>query len=294
MQLSRELFDKLKESVPFFSNFSDGELLALLKLSAREVFQDEEIIFKEGTRGDKMYIIMAGTVRISKYLGNKKEEVLAKLQSGACFGEMGVIDQSPRSARATVEGGEALILVIKESLLKESNVMLAYKLYKNFSVMLAQRLRETNNKLSDVSQEDTSASAQLKDLVKKRMEQGQSLQGVNLKGADLNGVYLHNANLEKAILINSSMNEAKMKQANLTGAKMVNTSLNGADFNQANLSGADFTGSNFENANFEGCVFSGCTFDGAELSKADMEKIKVIAASPKKAAPKKPVPKKQS
>ncbi len=75
MQLSKDIFLKLKESVSFFSSFSTGELLALLKLANSESFSDGEIIFKEKTHGDKMYIILTGTVRISKYLGNKKEEV---------------------------------------------------------------------------------------------------------------------------------------------------------------------------------------------------------------------------
>ena len=77
MQLSKDIFLKLKETVSFFASFSTGELLALLKLANSESFEDGEIIFKEKTHGDKMYIILTGTVRISKYLGNKKEEEIA-------------------------------------------------------------------------------------------------------------------------------------------------------------------------------------------------------------------------
>ena len=132
MQLTREIFSKLKESVEFFNGFTDAELLGLLKSTSREIFKDGDIVFKEKTRGDKMYIIVSGCVRISRNIGNKQEEVLAKLNSGACFGEMGIIDGSPRSARATVEGGDALIMTLKEGLLREGNAVLAYKLYKNF------------------------------------------------------------------------------------------------------------------------------------------------------------------
>ena len=101
MQLNKEIFTRLKESVVFFSNFNDGELLALLKSTQREVFEDNEIVFKEGTRGDKMYIVIAGQVKISRSIGRNQEEVLATLDAGALFGEMGPIDESPRSARAT-------------------------------------------------------------------------------------------------------------------------------------------------------------------------------------------------
>ena len=281
VHLTKDVFMRLKESVQFFSNFNDGELLALLKSASREAFKDGDIIFKEGTRGDKMYVILSGKVRISRPLGKKEEEILATLTAGACFGEMGVIDQSPRSARATVEGETALILVIKEYLLKESNLMLAYKLYKNFSVMLAARLREANNKIQDLSSEDKSASSQLKDLVKKKSEQGQNLHGVNLRGADLAGIYLHNANLESAIMIDANMSHAKCKQANFKGARLLNANFSQTDFTGVNLQGADFTGAKFDEVTFSQCNMSGVVFDGVDLTKTQMEELKIGKPKPK-------------
>lgn len=268
MQLSKEIFVKLKQTVSFFQSLSDGELLALLKLAVSESYADGEVVFKEKSRGDQMYIILNGTVRISKYLGAKKEEVLAKLTSGACFGEMGVIDQSPRSATATIEGGPAVLLVIKESLLSENNILLAYKLYRSFSLMLAQRLRETNDKLQNAAAGDRDASEQLKTLLKKRLDKGQSLQGANLKGADLTEVFMNNANLEKAILINAKFNETKCKQTNFSHTKMTGAQLSGITFEHANFEGADFTGSKFENVEFVNCKFTKANFTAAEMPEA--------------------------
>ncbi|MBU2646667.1 pentapeptide repeat-containing protein [bacterium] len=268
MQLSKEIFIKLKQSVSFFQSLSDGELLALLKLAVSESFADGEVVFKEKSRGDTMYIILSGTVRISKSIGSKKEEILAKLTSGACFGEMGVIDQSPRSASATIEGGPAVLLVIKESLLSENNILLAYKLYKNFSLMLAQRLRETNDKLQNAAAGDRDASAQLKSLLKKKLDQGQSLQGANLKGADLTEVFMNNANLEHAILIGAKFIETKCKQTNFSHAKMTGVELKSITFENANFEGADFTGSKFENVEFSSCNMTKANFTGAEMPDA--------------------------
>src|SRR3970040_609096 len=95
MQLNREIFTKLKENVAIFRNFNDGELLGVLKATQREVFQDNEIVFKEGTRGDKMYIIISGGIRISRPIGRKEEEVLARLESGQLFCEMGPMHKPP-------------------------------------------------------------------------------------------------------------------------------------------------------------------------------------------------------
>lgn len=268
MQLSKEIFLKLKESVSFFSSFTDGELLGLLKLAVSQKYSDGDIIFKENSRGEEMYIILAGNVRITKYVGNKKEEVLTVLQPGACFGEMGVINQSPRSASAYVEGGDAILLVINEKLLSQNNMLLAFKLYRNFAKMLAERLRETNEKFQAATIGDRNTSAQLKELLKKRTEKGQSLKGANLKGADLSGMFLNNADLRETVFIDATLNETKCKQTNFSHAKFTNAHLSSITFEKADFTGADFTAAKFERVDFRSCNMSGAKFIGAELSES--------------------------
>ncbi len=266
MQLSKEIFIKLKESVSFFSSFTDGELLALLKLAVSEKYSDGDVVFKENSKGDQMYIILSGNVKITKYLGNKKEEVLTILQPGACFGEMGVINQSPRSAGAIIEGGDAVLLVINESLLSQHNVLLAFKLYRNFAKMLAERLRETNEKFQAATMGDRTTSAQLKDLLKKRLEKGQSLKGANLKSADLSGMFLNNADLQETVFIEAKLHETRCKQANFSNATFINADFSEMTFDHADLSGADFTAAKFKRVDFKSCNMAGAKFTGAELS----------------------------
>lgn len=275
MQLSKEIFEKLKGSVSFFSSFTDGELIALLKLAETETFSAEQVIFKEKTKGDKMYIILAGAVRISRAIGNKKEEVLVILKPGACFGEMGVIDQSPRSASATVDGGNAILLSLKDSLLSQRNVLLAYKLYKNFSIMLAGRMRETNDKLQEASAGDRTSSSQLKELLKKKIEKGASFQGANLKGVDLSGAFLNNANMEYSILVGAQFSDTKCKQTNFNNTRLVAAKFNRVDFEGSNFQNADFTGSTFKEVTFTSCNMAGAKFYGADLTEAEMEELKI-------------------
>ncbi len=59
-----------------------------------------EVIFKEGDVSDNAYIIKTGQVEISKGEG-KQKVVLAVLKDGDIFGEMGLIEDKPRSATAT-------------------------------------------------------------------------------------------------------------------------------------------------------------------------------------------------
>lgn len=269
MQLNRDIFMKLKDNVVIFRNFNDGELLGVLKSTQREVFDDGEIVFKEGTRGDKMYIIITGGVRISRPIGRKEEEVLARLESGQLFGEMGPIDQSPRSARATAEG-QTVLLSLREAILRENNLGLAYKLYKNFSVMLAERLRATNERLTELSMSGRDTSDRIKNLVKSRMEKGQGLKGTDLRGANLTEVFLHNADLRDSLMISANLTGAKMKGANMQNARLINANFSHADLQGAVFSNADFSGANFSGANLDGANMNGATFTGADFSETEL------------------------
>ncbi len=269
MQLNKEIFAKLKENVSFFQNFNDGELLALLKSTQREVFDDNEVVFKEGTRGDKLYILIAGQIRISRNIGRNQEEVLVTLDNGALFGEMGPLDQSPRSAIATAIGATVL-LSLRESILRQNSMGLAYKLFKNFSVMLAERLRTTNQRLTDLSMSDRDSSNRIKELIKKRIERGDGLKGADLRGANLTEIFLGSADLKDSILISANLTSAKLSKANLQNCVLVNANLTGADLSGANFAGANFTGATFDAANFSGATIQGSDFTAADFANADI------------------------
>lgn len=269
MQLNKEIFTRLRDNVQVFAGFNDGELLGVLKSTQREVFEDNEVVFKEGTRGDKMYIIISGTVRISRPMGRKQEEVLAKIENGQVFGEMGPIDQSPRSARATAEGSTVL-LSLREQILREHNVGLAYKIYKNLAVMMAERLRATNERLTDLSLSGRDTSDRIKNLVKSRMEKGIGLKGTDLRGANLTEVFLHNADLKDSLMINANLTGAKMKGANLQQAKLINANFSDSDLSGSSFNGADFSGANLTGANLTGANLSGANFTAAEFGDAEM------------------------
>jgi CRP/FNR family cyclic AMP-dependent transcriptional regulator len=58
-------------------------------------FKPGEVIFAEGDKGDKMYVIRSGEVEIERH-----GKVVEKLSHGGIFGEMALIDGSPRAATA--------------------------------------------------------------------------------------------------------------------------------------------------------------------------------------------------
>ena len=64
-------------------------------------FDADDVIFNEGEPGDCLYLIVSGSVRISKIGRGGQQETIGNIQPGNFFGEMALIDGEPRSAKAT-------------------------------------------------------------------------------------------------------------------------------------------------------------------------------------------------
>jgi CRP-like cAMP-binding protein len=58
-------------------------------------FKPGEVIFSEGDKGDKMYVIRSGEVEVER-----DGKIVETLSGGGIFGEMALIDGSPRAATA--------------------------------------------------------------------------------------------------------------------------------------------------------------------------------------------------
>jgi CRP/FNR family cyclic AMP-dependent transcriptional regulator len=86
------------------------ETAALTKF--RQRYQKSEVIFKEGSTGSEMYLIRSGRVLLSVRQDEAKQTPLVVLNPGDFFGEMALVDDSPRSATASaVEDGTELIVM---------------------------------------------------------------------------------------------------------------------------------------------------------------------------------------
>jgi uncharacterized membrane protein len=89
-------------SVPLFASLDDAAATELRELlSTRSVPQNTRL-FRQGDKGDAMYLIESGRVRISIRDDDKNEVILAELAQGDFFGEMAIIDGRQRSADARV------------------------------------------------------------------------------------------------------------------------------------------------------------------------------------------------
>lgn len=103
-------------------------------------FSAGDLVVKEGSFGDSIYLILSGTVEISKIVKGKKA-VIAVLEKGAIIGELSFIDKKPRPASGRAISDVEIGVIDKEFIDSEINKM-SYE----FSLLLnalAERLRTT-------------------------------------------------------------------------------------------------------------------------------------------------------
>jgi len=85
-------------------NIIDDELNLLRQLLKRESWHREQTLFREGDLETDLYIVLKGSVSIKKHLSNGVESKrLVTFGPGSAFGEMALIDKSPRSADARAD-----------------------------------------------------------------------------------------------------------------------------------------------------------------------------------------------
>ena len=143
---------KSEDKVDLFKErgLSAAEMKLLATFSTEERFREGSVIFREGERGDKLYIILDGRVRISKFIPGVGEEALAVLDRGDFFGEMSLIDDKARSADGKAHEGDATVLSIDRATLNEILSMDPHASLQFLNLlcrMISRRLREINEKI---------------------------------------------------------------------------------------------------------------------------------------------------
>ena len=123
------------KSIDLFSQIP-GEDLAQVALIATEEQRDNgEDIFVEGDVGDALFLVIEGKVRV-----HRQDKTIAELGERECFGEIAILDASPRSATVSALSDVTLLKITREDfeeLLQEKHVI-AQGIIK----VLTRRLRE--------------------------------------------------------------------------------------------------------------------------------------------------------
>jgi CRP/FNR family transcriptional regulator, cyclic AMP receptor protein len=149
---TQQITVKSEDKVDLFRErgLSAAEMKLLATFSSEERFREGSMIFREGERGDKLYIVLDGRVRISKFIPGVGEEALTVLDRGDFFGEMALIDDKPRSADGKAHEGDATVLSIDRATLNEILSMDPHASLQFLNLlcrMISRRLREINEKI---------------------------------------------------------------------------------------------------------------------------------------------------
>jgi CRP-like cAMP-binding protein len=112
----------------------------------RQTFAAGEVIFREGEPSDAAYLVVSGIVEIVTGHRTPRAKTVAVLGKGEYFGEMGAIDDHPRSATAVARRDVECVSVGQQEFLDTllSRPQEALDLLK----ILFERLRSANRKLS--------------------------------------------------------------------------------------------------------------------------------------------------
>jgi CRP-like cAMP-binding protein len=93
---------RLLQGMPFFGAISDRSISLILELSETLSIQAGDYFFHQGDRGDSLYLLEKGRVVIFKKAGSQ-QHIMRHVETGDCFGELALIDFTPRSASVLAE-----------------------------------------------------------------------------------------------------------------------------------------------------------------------------------------------
>jgi CRP/FNR family transcriptional regulator, cyclic AMP receptor protein len=125
-----------------FRRLPEPSLDRLADLAVRRIYDKGAIIFTQGDKGDALYGVASGRVRISASGSGGREVFLNIMEPGDTFGEIAVMDGLPRTAGATALEKTALMVIQRTDFLRllEREPKLAVHLLQ----LLCQRLRWTS------------------------------------------------------------------------------------------------------------------------------------------------------
>ena len=140
------LREALRETI-LFAELDDEQLEHIAAAGSVQSLQRGVVLFEEGDEPGEFYLVLSGRVAIAQESDDGRESLLAVLDPGELFGEMGFLDGYTRSAQArALEESTVLMVPYAElRLLYESNPSALWSAV----MLLARRLRAMDQALSD-------------------------------------------------------------------------------------------------------------------------------------------------
>jgi CRP/FNR family transcriptional regulator, cyclic AMP receptor protein len=145
------------KTVPFFDRLSKRQLKTVSDIMFERSYESDESIFEEGQPGAALFLILDGKVAIEIYRETRTTR-LAVLEKGAFFGELALLDDTPRSANARALEPTRTLALYRNDLnrLRHRHARTACQIYRSLATMIGDRLRATNELVQMKTPADTS------------------------------------------------------------------------------------------------------------------------------------------
>jgi len=139
----------LLRNVPIFSVLPENQLSLLTSVVSRKSFARNKTIIAAGDPTDSLYVIISGRLKVMMSDDEGREVILAILGPTEFFGEMGLVDDHPRSATVvSLESCELLMLSKRDfKACLEQNFEMAMTVMRG----LVKRLREADQKIGSLA-----------------------------------------------------------------------------------------------------------------------------------------------
>lgn len=137
-------------SIILFHGIAQPHIERIARIAEEIELDKDQVLFREGEPGDRIFAILDGRVRISRQIPGVGEEALAILGPGDHFGEMAIIDDEVRSGDALAHEKCRLLSLSKAALqdMMFTDLVLAHEILWNLVRTLSERLRRTNDKMT--------------------------------------------------------------------------------------------------------------------------------------------------
>ena len=134
-KLDRQEQFSILRTLKFFHDFSQSEILEVLRASTWQDYEQNEEIVKEGEMDDRFYVIVSGRVAVAR-----NTKVVGELDAGDCFGETSYVRGAKRLA--TIKAlTNVTLMKVSSTLLEQSSAACQLRFNKVFLRSLISRLQ---------------------------------------------------------------------------------------------------------------------------------------------------------
>ena len=132
------------EALDMLDGLDEAERVALARMLTHRAWKRGDVVFREGDPGQELYLISAGAASVTLQLaGLGRQSRLATFSAGTVFGELALLDPSPRSATIVADDDLVCYVLTEEAFerLRKDHPRIAIALLTNLGRELTRRLR---------------------------------------------------------------------------------------------------------------------------------------------------------